>query len=158
MSRAEWLERYQAGPEKLRRALSGLVPSDLSARPGPGAWSIREVVFHLQDSEAVYIDRMRRVVAEDNPTLIAFDENRFVERLGYDRQSLDDALTLIEAGRRQWARVLSGLPEEAFQRTGVHNVAGLVTLENLFQGAVEHFEHHLAFLIGKRQRLGKPLP
>jgi uncharacterized damage-inducible protein DinB len=157
MTHAEWLERYRVGPQKLRQALTGLEPSDLDAHPGPGAWSIRQLVIHLQDSELVYLDRMKRVVAEDNPTLIAFDENRFVDRLLYPQQSIEDALTLIEVGRRQWLRVLAGLPQEAYQRCGTHSQAGPMTLQALLHGAVEHLEHHLGFLLEKRRRLGKPL-
>ncbi|GIW95587.1 MAG: hypothetical protein KatS3mg110_3628 [Pirellulaceae bacterium] len=156
MTGGEMVQAYRDGAQRLRRAVEGLAPEDLDARPGPGAWSIRQVVLHLQDSEAVLIDRMRRVLAEEDPLLVAFDENRFVERLHYERQSIEDALLLIEVGRRQWARVLETLAPEAFQRCGRHSVAGQVSLGSLLQGAIDHLEHHLAFLLEKRRRLGKP--
>lgn len=157
MTYMEKIARYRTGPERLRRALEGLTREDLDARPGPGAWSIRELVLHLQDSETVLLDRMRRVLAEDDPLLVAFDENRFVERLHYERQSIEDAVMAIDLGRRQWARVLEALAPADLQRSGRHSVSGVVTLESLLQGSIDHLEHHLSFLLQKRQRLGKPI-
>jgi hypothetical protein len=42
----------------------------LLARPVPGKWSTQEVVCHLADYEAVYADRMKRVIALDEPELL----------------------------------------------------------------------------------------
>jgi len=36
------IEDYVAGGQKLRRSVAGLDKADLSARPGPGKWSILE--------------------------------------------------------------------------------------------------------------------
>lgn len=145
------------GGPRLRRACSGLTPEDLAARPGPGKWSILELVVHLQDSDAIAIDRMKRVIAEENPTLLSADETAYVERLCSHDQSIDDALTLFEVGRRQFARVLRKLPDEAFERAGTHNVAGRLTVADLLKSYSDHLDHHLKFLLEKRERLGKPI-
>src|SRR5215472_6798970 len=122
------IEQYAAGGEKLRRAVAGLTPEELRARPGPGAWSILEVVVHIADSDAISIDRMKRILIEDNPALLYADETAYVERLFTHDQNLEDALVLLEVGRRQWARVLRKLPDAAFERAGQHNRRGRVTL------------------------------
>jgi uncharacterized damage-inducible protein DinB len=152
------IETYAAGGPILRQAVEGLSSENLLARPGPGNWSIQELVIHLADSEEIAVDRMKRIVTEDNPTLLYADETAYVERLFHDQQSLDDALTLFEVGRRQWSRVLRLLPDEAFSRQGTHNRKGIVTLGGLVEGYIKHLDHHLEFLKAKRQRLGKPLP
>src|SRR5947209_17969420 len=108
------IEEYIAGGPKLRRAVVGLSPEDLTARPGPGKWSILELVIHLADSDCISIDRMKRMLIEDNPTLLYADETAYVDRLFTHQQSLEDALVLLETGRRQWARALRLLPAEAF--------------------------------------------
>ena len=51
------IEEYSAGGPVLRAAISGLTPSELRATPGPGAWSIQQLVIHLADSDAISIDR-----------------------------------------------------------------------------------------------------
>jgi hypothetical protein len=67
------IEDYVAGGQKLRRAVAGLDKADLSARPGPGKWSILENIVHLADSDAISIDRMKRMLTEDNPPLLYAD-------------------------------------------------------------------------------------
>src|SRR5580692_2712447 len=112
------IERYETGGTNLRQAVQGLTREDLLARPEPGQWSIQEVVIHLADSDAISIDRMKRIVTEDNPSLLNADENAYVERLHCDQQDVQDALLLFEVSRRQWARVLRHLPEQDFARAG----------------------------------------
>ena len=152
------IEAYEAGPAKLRRAVEGLSREELTARPGPGKWSIHEVVVHIVDSDAISIDRMKRILSEDNPPLLYADETAYVERLHTHDQGLEDALTLLEIGRRQWARVLRLLPDAAFERTGVHNRSGTVTVGRMVASYVKHIDDHLAYILGKREKLGKPLP
>src|SRR5262249_43156669 len=77
----ELIEQYVAGGAKLRRAVTGLTQEELRARPGPGAWSVLEVVVHLADSDAISIDRMKRILTEENPPLLYADETAYVERL-----------------------------------------------------------------------------
>jgi hypothetical protein len=151
------IETYAAGGQELRQSVEGLTSENLLARPGPGNWSIQELVIHLADSDEIAIDRMKRIVTEDNPPLLYADETAYVERLFHDQQSLEDALTLFEVGRRQWSRVLRLLPEDAFSRKGTHNRKGIVTLGGMVEGYIKHLDHHLEFLKAKRERLGKPL-
>jgi uncharacterized damage-inducible protein DinB len=151
------IESYAAGGDTLKNAVQGLSSEDLLARPGPGDWSIHELVIHLADSDAIAIDRMKRVLTEDRPTLLYADETAYIERLFPDEQSIEDALTLFDVGRRQWSRVLQKLPDAAFSRQGTHNRRGTVTLGGMVEDYQKHLEHHLVFLKAKRERLGKPL-
>jgi uncharacterized damage-inducible protein DinB len=152
------IESYAAGGETLREAVQGLSREDLLARPGPGDWSIQELVIHLADSDAISIDRMKRILTEDNPQLLYADETAYVARLLPEEQSLEDALSLFEVGRRQWSRVLRKLPDQAFLRQGLHNRTGVVTLGGMVASYHRHLEHHLEYLRAKRERLGKTLP
>jgi uncharacterized damage-inducible protein DinB len=151
------IDEFEASPAKLRRALVGLTPDDLQARPGPGKWSIQEIVIHLVDSDEIAIDRMKRILIEDNPPLLYADESAYIDRLFPHDQSIDDALTMFETGRRQFARVLRKLPDSAFERHGTHNKKGRVTLGEMVKSYAQHVDDHMKFLIGKREKLGKPL-
>lgn len=151
------IDAYEAAPTRLRAACAGLTRDELTARPGPGAWSILEVVVHITDSDAISIDRMKRILTEDNPSLLYANETEYVARLHTHAQDLEDALALLETGRRQWARVLRLLTDEAFTRTGLHNRRGTVTLGGLVADYIAHIDDHLKFVYGKRANLGKPL-
>lgn len=150
------VDRYEAGADTLRRAAAGLTDADFAAVPVPGKWSLRQLVVHLADSDLVMADRMKRVIAEDHPSLLAFDENKWTAELKYDAQSAADAVELLALNRKQMARVLRQLPDSALDRWGTHSVTGRKSLRELIDGAVRHLDHHLTFLYEKRTKLGKP--
>lgn len=149
------LEIYEDGGRKLGKSIEHLDRNDLTAFPVPGTWSIQQLVCHLADCDLVFSDRIKRVVAEDRPQLLAFDENRWAKNLHYELQSPQDAVELFAVNRRATAAVLKVLPDDAFERTGVHSVDGEVSLDRLVRTAVGHLDHHLTFLYDKREKLGK---
>jgi uncharacterized damage-inducible protein DinB len=155
------IDQYESGGEQLALSLRGLTPQDLLCVPpadaNVGRWSIQHVVIHLADAEQVLAERMKRVIAEENPQLLAFDENKWASRLEYDEQSAEDAAQLVELTRRQLARVLRKLTPADFERSGTHSESGRKTLADLLQTAVEHVEHHVKFIHEKRKFWGKEM-
>ena len=148
------IESYESGPEKLRGACAGLDGPTLNRRVGPGEWSIMENAVHLLDSDLASTHRMRRIVAEDRPLLVAYDENAFIARLPGERNELHEVLDLFEANRRFTARWLRTLAPEAFARTGIHSQRGEVTLLRILEIYAHHVDHHLEFVAQKRRNLG----
>lgn len=144
------IEDYLAGPQELRGAVAGMTQQQLDARPVPGRWSTREVVCHIADYEPVYADRMKRVIAEDEPTLLGGDPGAMAVRLAYADRDLEEELGLVELVRRQMARILRSLKPEDFQRKGIHSVRGPVALEKLLQQITEHIPHHIRLIEEKR--------
>lgn len=144
------IDAYLAGPQLLRDAIAGMTPAQLDAAPIPGKWSTRQVICHLADSEGVYAERMKRVIAEDGPTLFSANPDAFAASLAYDRRDLAEELQLIEAIRRQMAKILQILRPEDFQRTGNHSERGPLTLQQLLQGVTDHIPHHIKFIAEKR--------
>ena len=157
----ELIDEYAAGGEKLALAIRGLTREDLLAVPDPaanvGLWSIQQVVLHLMDSDLIGADRMKRIIAEDNPTLIGYDETRFANNLFYHEQSAEDAVKIFDLNRKMFAVVLRRLPDGAFDRVGTHNEAGTVVLRVQIQKYNEHLENHLAFIHKKRAKMGKEM-
>jgi uncharacterized damage-inducible protein DinB len=151
----EMIEEYVAGPCILRRAVTGLNREQLLARPVPGKWSTLEVLCHLADFEPIMADRMKRVIALDNPSFTGADESRFAAALAYHERDLEEELTIIEQTSRQMSRILLVLQGAALQRVGIHNEGGPRTLEQLLAGAIEHLAHHVKF-ISEKVRLLEP--
>ena len=148
------IDDYLAGPALVRQAVKGMNSEQLRARPIPGMWSTLEVVCHLVDFDPIYADRMKRVIAEDNPVLVGADEKRFAAALAYHERDLDEELSILEHTRRQFARILRALPPDVLQRRGQHSERGPVTLEQLLTTIIGHIPHHARFIHDKRKALG----
>ncbi|MDB5298016.1 MAG: hypothetical protein JWO31_3999 [Phycisphaerales bacterium] len=149
------IDLYEDGGRKLQKAIEHLDDQDLVAFPVAGTWSIQQLVAHLADADLVFGDRMKRLIAEDSPTLLAYDENRWAAALHYELQTPRDAVALFAANRKVMGALLRLLPDDAFARTGTHTERGEQSLEDVLRYAVSHLDHHLTFLYAKREKLGK---
>ena len=158
---AKQIEHYAAGGEKLSLAIRGLTREDLLAVPGAdanvGKWSIQQVVIHCMDSDLIATDRLKRMIAEDNPSLIGYDENRFVQNLYYAEQPADVAVQIVDLNRKVFAEVLRRLPSSAWDRKGTHNERGPINVAGYLKSTVDHLDHHLNFIHKKRAHMGKEM-
>jgi hypothetical protein len=147
------IEQYLLGPEILRRAINGMSDDQLNASPIPSTWSTRQVVLHLADIDLIYANHMKRVIAEDKPTLPCLDEEMDQSRLAYDKRDVDEEVRLIKAVRRHMGRILRALDADGFNRKGIDTVDGPVTLVDLLQRATDHIPHHAQYIEQKRKAL-----
>jgi hypothetical protein len=136
------LERFRRGAELVAVVCTGAAGPELDFKPAPGKWSIRQIVCHLSDSEMVGRDRMCRVIAEENPALLAYDENAWAERLDYHKRKFSQALETFRRVRGENFELLRDLPEETYARAGMHSVNGRETLLDLLRIYAEHAEGH----------------
>jgi len=154
VSKDQLIQDYLDVVAQLKDSVAGLTDEQRRAHPVPGTWSIHEVVCHIADFEPISTDRICRVIAIDRPTLLGADETLFAKALAYDARDFDEQMRLIEILRSHTARILQNSPPEAFQRVGVHNEAGPMTLEQLLARVTSHIPHHIKFIREKRKALG----
>jgi len=140
---ADLLERFRRGAELLASATMGAAGPEVDFKPGEGKWSVRQIVCHLADSEAVGVMRLRQIAAEDNPTLRGFDGEAWADSLDYGKRKVSQALETFRRLRADNYELLKELPEEAFNRKGTHSEAGAITLLDLVKGNTEHVEEHV---------------
>src|SRR5688500_7434262 len=113
---APMVEKYLDGVRLLRQSVAGMPREQVPSRRVAGKWSTVEVICHLADFDPILADRMKRVIAEDRPTLLGADENKFAAALAYQERDAEEELTIIEKGRSQMGRILRKLPDSALQR------------------------------------------
>lgn len=155
-SAASAIARYEAGADCLSRWIAGLTRAQLLATPVVGTWSMQQLVVHMLESELAAVHRMRRIVAEDVPLLIAYDETLAAKNLGYEKTDAAQAAELFRMLRvfaTAWLRTLDGA---AFARQGVHNQRGKISLATMVALYADHGEHHAKFANAKRAALGLP--
>jgi hypothetical protein len=152
---AELLERLRRGPELAAVVLTGLFGDEEDFLPAPGKWSIRQIIAHMADSEIVLAQRIRQIIAEDNPTLIAYDQEAWARNLDYARRKPKQALETFRRTRAENCELLKGAPEAAFARTGNHTERGQITLRSLLEILAQHDENHARQMQGVRDEYRK---
>jgi len=146
----ELLERLRRGAELVAVSITGAAGSELDYVPEPGKWSIRQIVAHLADAEMVAGTRLRRIIAEDNPRIEAFDQNAWATNLDYTRRKTSQALETFRRIRGENYELLKDLPPQAFEREGLHSERGPMSLKVLLQLIAEHAENHAAQMRTRR--------
>jgi hypothetical protein len=135
------LERFRRGPELLAMVLTGVFGEEEDFGVA-GKWTIRQILAHLADAELVGAHRFRQVIAEDNPTLIAYDQDAWVHRLDYAHRKPKQSLETFRRIRAENHELLKSVPPEAFARSGNHSQDGPVTLAQMLEGYAQHAESH----------------
>jgi hypothetical protein len=82
------------------------------------------------------------MIAEDNPTVEAYDQNAWAERLDYSKRKPSQSLETFRRIRQDNYELLRGLSPEAFQRTGNHTKRGVVSLLDQVKIFANHPESH----------------
>ena len=115
------VQRYREGPAIVEPVLAGATDAELDARPADGGWTARETAHHIADSEITSAIRLRRLIAEDVPTIVGYDGDEFARRLSYATRQGASAVALIAAARASTAEILDRLTEAEWTRRGTHN-------------------------------------
>jgi hypothetical protein len=121
----------RGGPEFLAMVLTGVFGGEEDFVAAPGKWSIRQIVAHLADSELVCAHRMRQIVAEDSPTLIAFDQDAWTKNLDYARRKPKQSLESFRSDcspRPPWWNCASWrfLSEMAGNFNAIRKILGMI--------------------------------
>ena len=155
MDNAALIDRYEAGPAEVRDALAGITTAELDLRPAPGAWTAREVVHHLADSETTSCLRLRRMLAMEQPELQNYDEAAWAAepRLAYDGPT-EPPLAVLEAVRAATTVLLRTLDDADFERTGVHPEHEHYSVQIWLEIYADHAHVHADQI--RRAREGQP--
>jgi hypothetical protein len=155
VERKEIVERFRTGHGKLERSIDGLGEYELEYRPAPNKWNIREIAIHLCDSEIVAAHRIRRVLAEENPILTSYDQDKWANRLNYGKRNLLQAVELFRLLRKSTSELFQEMDENDWQRVGTHDENGRMSLIDLVRLYAEHCENHVSQIRQIRLELSK---
>lgn len=137
------LQALHAAPVRAAAVTAGLPDAGHDWRAEAAAWTCRETVAHLTAAEPLFLERLRRIVAADNPWLARFGPETARPDAG---EPLPALLERFQAGRRELLRYLSELSPETWDRPAVHETMGPTTLLAQVQNLVNHDTDHLSQL------------
>ncbi len=140
--RTRLLERYATGTAAVEGALDGISEEELDRAPAdPEEWTARQVAHHVADSESMAYIRLRRLIAEDFPSIAGYDEPEWARRLHYDRP-IASALTVVAAVRAATLELLEQLTPDEWARRGLHGESGAYGVEEWLRIYAEHPHEH----------------
>lgn len=139
--RAELVSRYRLGARAFLETITRLPEGSLDRTPDADAWTPRMIAHHVADAELTAAARLRRLIAEDNPRLAAYDPDEYARRMHYDRP-LQASLALISALSDSNAELLDSLSDEEWTRIGLHEESGAYTAETWLAVYAGHCQEH----------------
>ena len=139
--RKQLIAQYQDGYRVVAEALVNATAEELDAAPAPGKWTARQIVHHLADSEMTAAVRFRLLVAEDRPAIKGYDQDRFADRLHYERGH-EASLELFRAARAATAELMMCLDEADWLREGTHTEVGRFGLDTWLRIYAPHAHKH----------------
>lgn len=136
------IEKYAAGPARLRAAYGAVPEAARQWRPAPDQWSAHEIVVHCADSESNASLRIRYLVAEKDPVIVGYDQDTWARTFDYHAHPVEVALQTVDAVRAHTLALLRRLPEDAWSKMGRHTESGAYGAEDWLESYAAHVANH----------------
>ena len=136
-----------ATPATLAGFIETIGPARATTPPAPGKWNAAEIVSHLADCELVFAFRLRQTLAEDNPTIQPFDQEKWAAH--YPSIPANQALDVFAALRGWNLQLLRTVMPQAAARPVTHPERGAMTFQTIIETMAGHDLNH----IGQLQRI-----
>lgn len=140
--RAALVAQYEDGYRVIAEALADITDAELDTPEAPGEWSPRQVVHHLADSEMTSAIRLRRLVAEEGPRIVGYDQEEFARRLYYRDRPIEGSLLAFKGARESSAAILRCLRPEEWERAGTHSESGRYSVDDWLALYAAHAHDH----------------
>ncbi len=138
-----------ATPAELVKVLDAIGPAKASTPPAPGKWSPAQIVAHLADCEIAFGFRLRQTLAEDEPIMQPFDQDKWAAT--YTGIAATQALAAFTAMRAWNLRLIDDALPAAAGRKTTHPERGTMTFQIIVETMAGHDLNHL----GQLQRIAK---
>ena len=142
-TREETLTRLARAPDDFADAIGAADDATLSRRPSAHAWSAKEIVCHVRDTEEHFLNFAQAVLDVDEPVYAPGETERWVEDRQYRRNDTGEALAAFGRRRTESLAFLRHLTTAQWQRRGIHPTRGPQTLADLVVLWARHDADHL---------------
>jgi hypothetical protein len=112
-------------------------------RDGPTGWTTLEVVCHVRDFDAFFMNRCQCMLDGLYPLLPAYDHEQLAIDRSYNTQDLLTVLAELSVHRESFAHFFEGLTEAQWECAGVHPEYGHWTMTTALMQVPTHDLVHL---------------
>ena len=137
--------QYENATREFLNTVQGLSDADLDVS-NSGAWTARQVIHHVADSEAQSYARLRRLIAEPGTQIQGYDEGGWGENetLGYKDLPIEPSLAVFKAVRASSLEIIKRLSEPQLENSGIHTESGEYTIKTWLETYINHPLEHAA--------------
>jgi hypothetical protein len=139
----EYINSFMDDVESFAQLVGEIPFEELNYKPTATSWNIIEIIVHVVDCEIVFQQRIKAILAEDNPLVTAFDQNAWATRLQYSVRVLKDQLALYVLLRKVFVPILQNMKVEDGERVGRHSVIGEVKVKDILKKMSTHLQGHI---------------
>lgn len=133
----------KAAPELFENLLQGLTSEEADYRHDPRRFTIREIMAHLADWDEIFLERLKRVRDEDNPTIEGLDEGELAQLHNYAISDPHQQLTLFRQRRARLVGYLRELETRDWSRGCLRPEIGSTNMEEMALIIPLHDTYHL---------------
>jgi uncharacterized damage-inducible protein DinB len=137
--------QYENATREFLNTVQELSDADLDVSKS-GAWTARQVIHHVADSEAQSYARLRRLIAEPGTQIQGYDEGGWGENetLGYKDLPIEPSLAVFKAVRASSLEIIKRLSEPQLENSGIHTESGEYTIKTWLETYINHPLEHAA--------------
>ncbi len=149
--------RLQYQPNALKQLLTDIDEEMAKQRPIPEKWSVAENIAHLGRYHEVFLDRMKRIVNEINPSFeryVADNDPGFLEWCKFD---YDELLRKFHLSRKALHDYLFTISEDNIKKTGTHPYYGRWTIGGWCEFFLLHESHHYFTILKLSPQIKAPV-
>ena len=136
-------ERLKNQHKTIASIIIKLNNSQLQFHPSPGKWNIHENIAHLAKYQPVFIDRIRKILTNEEPAFEVYkaeDDDEFEIYCAFTTYEL---LKKISSDREVIFHLITHLPVDKLDRIGTHPKYGKLTISEWTEFFLLHEAHHL---------------
>ena len=135
--------RLQYQHKSLLDILDGLSDEQIRRQLYPGKWSIFENIVHLQTYQHAFINRLRKILDEENPIFTAYTAE--ADPLFHDNcaKSSREVMQNLLTTRKELSASILSFKETDLEKEGRHPVYGKMNLLQWMNFFLLHEAHHL---------------
>ncbi len=123
--------------------LARMTPEEVSAKPGPDAWSKKQILGHLIDSAANNHQRFVRAAANLAHLFPPYNQNEWVQIQRYDESEWSELIALWSALNRHLSDVIARMPESALSNPCNIGKDQPVPVDFVIRDYLRHLRHHV---------------
>jgi hypothetical protein len=151
LDKRQLLENYTSGVKRLFIKMNDITDDMLVYRPKiEDAWTIKEHIIHLVDSEINGFIRLKSIIAQPGSSCYVMDENSWTKKIRRKNEDINKYLSVFKLIREMVFDLLvdedeSNWDTDYFIRR-YHGETVNVTIEKCLEIYINHLNFHLEYL------------